>query len=316
MTKFLLLHLLLLSQLSFSQSPDIAKALTGKLVCFVAEPAKDSLPRIRMRCGGKVQTNHQPLYIVDGEVSEGDLLRTLNPNDIETITVLKNAVAAALYGSRAANGVIVVSTKATRRINLIDETDSLPVSGATVQLNVGAKRHVYASDKDGILSIPTKILRAADELSVSAIGYQTISRKVAGNSEAMLLKRKIQTLEPVNIVSNSRLISCRLFCGGRVIRTYNLPLTKKPEEKQKVLLYPNPATRAGRVKVSLPSPSQCFVLYAVVAVSGQVLLQANVPSALDKTFSFQTGNWPAGTYLLTIFNKEGQPSVREKFILQ
>jgi TonB-linked SusC/RagA family outer membrane protein len=53
----------------------------------------------------------QPLYVVDGVPLEAAVFQSLNPNDFESVTVLKDASAAALYGSRAGNGVIVITTK-------------------------------------------------------------------------------------------------------------------------------------------------------------------------------------------------------------
>src|SRR5690606_11051601 len=53
--------------------------------------------------------NSSPLYVIDG-VANGDI-NTLNPSDIESIDVLKDAASAAIYGSRAANGVVLVTTK-------------------------------------------------------------------------------------------------------------------------------------------------------------------------------------------------------------
>lgn len=57
-----------------------------------------------------VYGNKNPLYIVDGMPYEGDLA-VINPNDIQNVTVLKDATAASIYGARAANGVIVITTK-------------------------------------------------------------------------------------------------------------------------------------------------------------------------------------------------------------
>jgi TonB-linked SusC/RagA family outer membrane protein len=58
----------------------------------------------------------QPLYVVDGIFLDGDDLGSINPNDIATMSVLKDASAAAIYGSRGANGVVVITTK-TGNIN-------------------------------------------------------------------------------------------------------------------------------------------------------------------------------------------------------
>jgi TonB-dependent SusC/RagA subfamily outer membrane receptor len=56
-----------------------------------------------------------PLYIVDGLMMEQQDINSINPNDIETTTVLKDASASAIYGSRAANGVIIITTKSGRQ---------------------------------------------------------------------------------------------------------------------------------------------------------------------------------------------------------
>ena len=68
-------------------------------------------PKIHIRgVGTLVNGADQPLYIVDGTPYEGNIAE-LNPNDIESMSVLKDASSAALYGNRAANGVILITTK-------------------------------------------------------------------------------------------------------------------------------------------------------------------------------------------------------------
>jgi TonB-dependent starch-binding outer membrane protein SusC len=80
---------------------------------------------VRIRGIGSITGGASPLYVVDGTPIDGrdlnntsalglqsnDILANLNPNDVESVTVLKDAAATALYGSRAANGVIVINTK-------------------------------------------------------------------------------------------------------------------------------------------------------------------------------------------------------------
>jgi len=82
-----------------------------------------STSSIRVRGIGSMNASNEPLYVVDGvpvisgNVSQmgnyttSNVMSTINPNDIESITVLKDAAASALYGSRAANGVILITTK-------------------------------------------------------------------------------------------------------------------------------------------------------------------------------------------------------------
>ncbi len=107
----------------------LANALAGRIagvnVSKIASgPAGSS--RVIIRGNKSLQGNNQPLYVIDGIPmdnsgfgqagiwggrDEGDGMSSINPDDIESITVLKGANAAALYGSRAANGVINIVTK-------------------------------------------------------------------------------------------------------------------------------------------------------------------------------------------------------------
>ena len=71
---------------------------------------------IRIRGGSSLNASNDPLIVVDGVPVEGNtipgsanLLNTINPNDIESMSVLKDASATALYGSRASNGVIIIA---------------------------------------------------------------------------------------------------------------------------------------------------------------------------------------------------------------
>ncbi len=65
---------------------------------------------IRLRGFGSMSASNEPLFVVDGAPYDGEL-SDLNPNDIESISVLRDAAAAALYGARGANGVVMITTK-------------------------------------------------------------------------------------------------------------------------------------------------------------------------------------------------------------
>ncbi len=77
---------------------------------------------IRIRGAGSMSASNDPLIVIDGVPlsgnnidGTGDPLNMINPNDIESFTVLKDAAAAAIYGSRASNGVIIITTKKGKR---------------------------------------------------------------------------------------------------------------------------------------------------------------------------------------------------------
>ena len=99
-------------ELKQNQSPQIEQALGGRVAgveisSVNSEPGAG--PRIRIRGGNSINGDNAPLLVVDG-ILGGDF-QSLNVNDIESMQVLKDASATSIYGSRGANGVIIVSTK-------------------------------------------------------------------------------------------------------------------------------------------------------------------------------------------------------------
>ncbi|HMP28023.1 MAG TPA: SusC/RagA family TonB-linked outer membrane protein [Saprospiraceae bacterium] len=90
-------------------------ALIGKVAGVNLVPgngAPGSVGTIRVRMGASLSASNDPLIVIDGiPVSNGSPLSSINPNDIESFTVLKDASATAIYGSRASNGVIIITTK-------------------------------------------------------------------------------------------------------------------------------------------------------------------------------------------------------------
>lgn len=95
------------------QANRVDDALAGKLAGVLIQnqdgaPGAD--PKIQIRAASSISGDSQPLIVVDGYPISGSLA-TVNPNDIESLEVLKDAASAAIYGSRGANGVILVTTK-------------------------------------------------------------------------------------------------------------------------------------------------------------------------------------------------------------
>lgn len=92
---------------------DVTQALAGRMSgvqVMQSEGAPGSSVSIRVRGGISITQSNEPLYVIDGFPSE-DGMSTLDPAEIETIDVLKDASATAIYGARGANGVVVITTK-------------------------------------------------------------------------------------------------------------------------------------------------------------------------------------------------------------
>ena len=114
---------------------DLVSNLEGKVPGLVgAEKGESS---IVIRGAGSFSAQNSPLIVVDGLPIEGGL-ESVNPYDVENITVLKDAAAAAIYGARASAGVIVITTKTAKKERLtIDFNADLNISEKTDYSNLG-----------------------------------------------------------------------------------------------------------------------------------------------------------------------------------
>ena len=96
---------------------DLLQGKTPGVQIVSTSGAPGASSKIRIRGGSSLSASNDPLIVIDGlpisstEISGGDMLNTINPNDIESFSILKDASATAIYGSRASNGVILITTK-------------------------------------------------------------------------------------------------------------------------------------------------------------------------------------------------------------
>ncbi len=109
---------------------DIGLALQGSVPGLIVTNTGElgSKPTIRIRGNQSLRAGdsaNEPLYVLDGKVISADAFRSLNPQDIREIKVLKDAAACALYGIKAANGVIEISSKRGSHFGTVDVTYSL-----------------------------------------------------------------------------------------------------------------------------------------------------------------------------------------------
>ena len=121
-------------------------ALVGKVAgvnVVTGSGAPGSGATIRVRSGASLSASNDPLIVIDGvpvdnSTIEGssNIIGSLNPDDIETFTVLKDASATAIYGSRASNGVIVITTKKGSDRLAVNYSSSYSVSTTADRLDV------------------------------------------------------------------------------------------------------------------------------------------------------------------------------------
>ena len=95
---------------------NVTNALAGQVAgiqSINANGAPGTSAKIRIRGIGSMSSNNSPLYVIDGVPYDGDM-SSINPQDIESLSVLKDAAANSIYGARGANGVILITTKSAQ----------------------------------------------------------------------------------------------------------------------------------------------------------------------------------------------------------
>jgi len=134
---------------------------------------------VRIRGAGSINSSNNPLYIVDG-MPTADALSILSPGDIESITVLKDASAAAIYGSRANNGVVLITTKKGKKgetkITYRGQTGFQKATRLTKMVNTSDYITVYneAATNDNMY-LPTtlqrRLITPADAVGFDDVNY-------------------------------------------------------------------------------------------------------------------------------------------------
>jgi TonB-linked SusC/RagA family outer membrane protein len=137
-------------------APTVGQALVGKLAGVQVAQVSGApyvSTKIRVRGIGSVNASSDPLYVIDGFPAGNDVF--INPNDIESIDVLKDAASAAIYGSRASGGVVLITTKRGKDgkgrleyeyqygVNQLAKKVKLLNSEQFVQLLVDARNNTY-----------------------------------------------------------------------------------------------------------------------------------------------------------------------------
>ncbi|MBQ9892583.1 MAG: TonB-dependent receptor [Bacteroidales bacterium] len=108
------------------QTADVTRAIEGSVAGVQMTTSSGTLgssPSIIIRGIGSISAGSSPLYVVDGVPYPGDM-NNINPADIESVTVLKDAASNALYGARGANGVIMITTKKAKAGEAVVNVDA------------------------------------------------------------------------------------------------------------------------------------------------------------------------------------------------
>ncbi len=147
---------------------NISQALAGEVAgvnVINTSGQPGTVATVRIRGFGSVNGNRSPLYVIDGVPFTGTL-NSINPSDVETSTILKDATATAIYGARGANGVILITTKSGR----------VGVSSVEVDVKTGVNfRHIddyeVITSPDEYLELSWQAMRNSNTGSMTDVDY-------------------------------------------------------------------------------------------------------------------------------------------------
>ena len=156
------------SDLEKQQENNPMKALQGKVpgMNISADGNPSGTATVRIRGTGSLNSSNDPLYVIDG-VPTTSGMHELNPNDIESIQVLKDAASASIYGSRAANGVIIITTKKGAEGKL-----NVTLDASVAVQNYVNRMHVLNSEQFGRAMWQAYINDGTSDPNTNVLGYR------------------------------------------------------------------------------------------------------------------------------------------------
>lgn len=173
---------------------------------------------IRIRGNRSVSASNEPLYVINGIVGAGDL-NTINPADIESIDVLKDASAAAIYGSRASNGVIIITTKQGKagkdRISfstnhgisnvpkLVDMMEAKDFVSFVNEAYIDEGQEPLYPNVDSILAITGPVGTNWQDEIFQTGAYRDFNLAVSGGSESFTYRMSGNIVDQKGVVLNS-----------------------------------------------------------------------------------------------------------------
>ncbi|MEO7984817.1 MAG: TonB-dependent receptor plug domain-containing protein [Bacteroidota bacterium] len=298
--------------------------------CFIVPAVKTDTTKkpiiIGLHCQRTITTADSPLIIIDGIPVDNERIKDLNPNDIQNIEILNNAVATAIFGSRAVNGVICITMKqnTVRKFIIKDFLEGSPVVGATVSfIDVISKDIVMSVTNDTGLVVANKLKWTGRyKILVSAVGYQSIDQ-IMGNSytnkpQNILLTRDIKKCDEVVLTATEgkrRRSCCTCFS---VRRTRYGKAIDSTSHQQPITVFPNPVQKGSVLNIRLRNIDEKIKMARIINAEGREISRQNLE--INKRMNhFQLSTdlrWATGIYFVQLVYENGRVLASGKIIIQ
>lgn len=138
-------------ELTKANATNISNALAGKVSGLQIQQQNSSVnadTRINLRGNRSILGNNSALVVVDGVLVQASVINSINPNDVESLNVLKGAAASTLYGSDGANGVLIITTKkGTKGKPIIRFSSNFQIEDAAILPNLQTEYGSYGGEQ-------------------------------------------------------------------------------------------------------------------------------------------------------------------------
>lgn len=275
---------------------------------------------IRLRCRAS-NLSKEPLFVIDGVVAEKFALKNIEPNNIESIWILKDQTATALYGYRAVWGVILITTKTAnqRTIEVKDfmTGETLPAAKVEIFLNDQKRDTVHLVTNPDGKRITNKIIYGKEyELTATCVGYKPyrciVNSKIVGENFTVLLLKESKTLR---LMEKSEPI--RQMCYNVKTDQSNEQISPIRSSTNQLKVFPNPAKAGRDIRIEWEQTVPGEYIIDLYNLQGQ-LVSSSIKTLTSEANSF-TIPIPVitpGSYVLELTNKKSVEKHSKKLIIQ
>ncbi|MDP4264160.1 MAG: T9SS type A sorting domain-containing protein [Bacteroidota bacterium] len=290
---------------------------------LLTQPSQKNSAPIPFSCRARaIIPGNEPLVVIDGIAGEMDDFRKLKVSDIVSVDILKDATASAIYGCRAAQGVIIITTKtaSTRKFIIKDFLSGANIPFATVSFISQKDKIVFTANDSGIVVADKLKPGVQYDITVSSAGYKTFTTGVKGKEQEILLERDIK--ENGNVIMIAYPVTrcggcchsslCTISKAGEIIG-----LESKAAGIVKPV-YPNPVQRNNVFNLELENSGDETMQLSIASLNGSiVLLQSQkVNKGLNHLSVTAEAKWSAGIYIVQLRNEKGRLIRQEKLMVQ
>jgi len=307
--------------------PDIKTKPGENAAALKQSGTPEASTRIVMRCGPSISKGNEPLYVVDGVPYDQDQIKSINPNDIVSIDIIKAPLTETIFSCRTPrSAVILITTKRAyeKKFTIKDSKDRVGVGFATItatSLKTGDSVSFVANEFG---RIETGLLKYLDyKLTVTCSGYspkQILLRDVMKNKYEILLEREVSELKEITVIGYAvRRVCTTLRCTSARVRIQTFQVEKNVFETNKeVKIYPNPVSASGTISIFFPNSKEGLYQIRLTSSSGQVIYSCQkLISNKNQTEQILLPAYSsAGVYLLQVVDEQKKIVQSSKVVIQ